>query len=111
KGLLISAHVTRKDDFDLVYYVPDLRDALGRIREFSEFKGYRYSERELNKVKIHELSADKRTFSWIVIGEVWVGSFTPFLIEDVIRTYNGKPNFLATNPEVRRLPRINGDAG
>src|SRR5690606_29603844 len=30
---------------------------------------------------------------------------------DVVRTYNGKPNFNKVNPEVRRLPRISGDAG
>ena len=111
KGLLVSAHITRKDDFDFVYYVSDLKDLHKAISSISSLKGYRYSERELNAVKIHELSANKQTFSWIVIGDVWAGSFTPFLIEDVIRTYKGKPNFFAANPETRKLPRIKGDAG
>lgn len=111
KGLLVSAHITRKDDFDFVYYISDLKNLLSAISSISNLKGYRYSEREFNAVKIHELSAKKQTFSWIVIGDVWAGSFTPFLIEDVIRTYKGKPNFTAANPEVRKLPRISGDAG
>lgn len=107
KGLFVSTHVTRKDDLDFVYYLP----ALPSLAEMSTVKGYRYSERELSEIKIHEITADKQTFSWVTIGEVWAGSFTPFLIEDVIRTYKGKPGFAKHNPEVRRLPRINGDAG
>ena len=112
KGLLVSAHVTRKDDFDFIYYLPDSKQFTDQLASlFPALKAHRYSQRELNKVRIHELSSGKRTFSWILIDKVWVGSFTPFLIEDVIRTYNGKKSFNATNPDVRRLPRINGDAG
>jgi len=111
KNLLVSAHITRKDDFDFVYYLSDAENLLKPASVLTALKGYRYSERELNSVKIHELTLDKHTFSWVVIGTVWVGSFTPFLIEDVIRTYNGKSNFNKVNPEVRKLPRINGDAG
>jgi hypothetical protein len=110
KGLLVSAHITRKDDFDFVYYLSDAKSAFDRVSPLS-LKGYRYSEREFSGIKIHELTANKHTFSWLVIKDVWVGSFTPFLIEDVIRTHKGKPNFTAANPEVRKLPRINGDAG
>lgn len=111
KGLLVSAHITRKDDFDFVYYLQGASNMLDPMSKFPNLKGYRYSERALNEVRIHELSQGKHTFSWIVIDDVWVGSFTPFLIEDVIRTHNGKRNFNTANPEVRQLPRINGDAG
>jgi hypothetical protein len=111
KGLLVSAHITRKDDFDFVYYLQGASNMLDPMSKFPNLKGYRYSERALNEVRIHELSQGKHTFSWIVIDDVWVGSFTPFLIEDVIRTHNGKRNFNAANPEVRQLPRISGDAG
>lgn len=111
KSLLVSAHVTRKDDFDFIYYITDPQALINASAALGELKDYRYNERALNEIKIHELSRDKRTFSWIVIGDVWVGSFTPFLIEDVIRTHNGKTNFNKANPEVRQLPHISGDAG
>lgn len=111
KNLLVSAHVTRKDDFDFIYYVSDLKNPAEALSAISTIKGFRYSERELNSIQIHELSDGRQTFSWIAIGNVWVASFTPFLIEDVIRTYRGKPNFTKANPEVRQLPRISGDAG
>jgi hypothetical protein len=44
---------------------------------------------------------------------IWVGSFTPFLIEDVIRTYtsNDKSTFTNEITEVYSLPRIKGDPG
>jgi len=111
KGLLVSAHITRKDDFDFVYYFSGVHNMNEQVSGFSRLKGYRYSERELNTVKIHELTLNKQSFSWAVIGDVWVGSFTSFLIEDVIRTYKGKPNFTKANPQVKKLPRISGDAG
>lgn len=111
EGLLVSAHITRKDDFDFVYYLPNAKNVFEQITTWSALKGYGFSERELNAVQIHELRFGKQTFSWVVIEDVWVGSFTSFLIEDVIRTYKGKPNFKSAHPEVRRLPRISGDAG
>ena len=111
RSLLVSAHITRKDDFDFIYYLSDLKNPGEALSAISNTKGFRYSERELNAVKIHELSDARLTFSWIALGNVWVGSFTPFLIEDVIRTYKGKPNFMKANPEIRQLPRISGDAG
>lgn len=111
KGLLVSAHITRKDDFDFVYYLPATPDLPDLTSHLNAPKGYRMSERELNEVRIHELTGNHQTFSWIMIEDVWVGSFTPFLIEDVIRTYNGKKSFAAANPEMKRLPRITGDAG
>jgi hypothetical protein len=110
-GLLISAHITKKDDFDLVYYLPDAKNLLPQVSRLAGLKNYRLSEREFNEVKINEVTFQKHTFSWAIIQNVWVGSFTSFLLEDVIRTYKGKRNFRQTNPEIRQLPRITGDAG
>src|SRR5690606_25701069 len=64
-NLLVSAHVTGKDGFDFVYYLAGARNAVASLSDFHGLKGYRYSERELNKVSIHELSSSKQTFSWI----------------------------------------------
>jgi hypothetical protein len=110
-GLLVSVHITKKDDFDFIYFLPHAENLLESVTHLSQLKGYRYSERELNEVRIHELTFKQYTFSWVIIRDVWVGSFTPFLIEDVIRTYKGKPNFNKANPDVKKLPRISGDAG
>ncbi len=111
EGLLVSAHITRKDDFDLIYYLPNAKSIFQQISRFETLKNYRYSEREFNTIKIHEVSLKKHSFSWVIIEDVWIGSFTPFLLEDVIRTFHGKANFRNANPEVKQLPRITGDGG
>lgn len=111
EGLLVSAHITKKDDFDFIYYLPDAKNVSDQLSNFPFLKKYIFSERELNGVKIKEWSFQKHTFTSAVIKNIWVGSFTSFLIEDVIRTYHGKSNFRMANPEIRQLPRISGDAG
>ena len=70
------------------------------------------SEREYNGVKILELSQNKRTFSWINIENVWISSFTPMLIEDVIRMYkSGEANYKDRLGSVYQLPRVQNDGG
>lgn len=115
KGQVISLHVTSKDNFDFIYYYPKhhVSQFESIVNSWRNVKGSRFSERILNGVSIQELRVDKRLFSWTVLDEVWVGSFTPFLIEDVIRTYtsNEKSTFTNQIAEVYALPRIKNDPG
>ncbi|MBT1697881.1 hypothetical protein KK083_13395 [Fulvivirgaceae bacterium PWU4] len=90
QGFLISVHITKKDDFDFIYYLP--YSSATTEDAFAFPKGnYRRSTREFNSVQIQELRFSGQVFSYATIGEVWIGSFTPFLIEDVIRTYETTP--------------------
>jgi hypothetical protein len=41
-------------------------------------------------LRFFELTQKQRTFSWIKIEDVWVSTFTPILIEDVIRMHNSR---------------------
>jgi hypothetical protein len=108
-GKLISAHTTRKDDFDFIFYIP-----AGKSATIPEaWRKLKTTQREFNGIKIHELSLYKQTFSWSQIDEVWVGSFTPFLIEDVIRTYtadDGSP-FKKDIATAYQLSPVKTDAG
>ena len=90
QGFLISAHVTKKDDFDLVYYLPHQVP----IELFLELRGgnYKFSGREFNGIRINEIKISSQIFSFATIDNAWIGSFTPFLIEDVIRTHRAKPS-------------------
>jgi hypothetical protein len=116
KGNALSVHVTSKDNFDVVYYFS--------ARQASNFKsvtdgwkkakGVRFSERKLNGMKILEFSfPNKRLFSCVQLGDAWAGSFTSFLIEDVVRTYERKDEqfFKKEMAGVYALPRIKDDAG
>ncbi|CAN0496346.1 unnamed protein product, partial [Phaeothamnion confervicola] len=89
KGKAISLHIISKDDFDVVYYFTATQaKALNSvITQWKEAKGTRFSERELNGFKILEFSFNQRLFSCVQLGDGWAGSFTPFLIEDVVRTF------------------------
>jgi len=108
KGQLISAHLTRKDDFDFVFYVPlqaSTRDAM-----LTAWNNVKTVNRTFNNVEIHELKSGQ--FTWAVVDDIWIGSFTPFLLEDVVRTYtSGNPTFKNEIASVYKLPRIKKDAG
>lgn len=114
-GSLISLHVTRRDDFDFIFYSAkqNLEQQFSAVVEkLGKSKGIVFSEREYNGVKIFEVSQKQRTFSWIKIDNVWVGSFTPILIEDVIRMHNSDAvNYKDRLGNVYQLPRVKNDGG
>ncbi|MBX2967679.1 MAG: hypothetical protein KF845_16175 [Cyclobacteriaceae bacterium] len=112
--LFVSLHVIKKDDFDLVYYLPlnKAKEVDAMLSSLPE-KGYKISQRELSGVQINEVKLGEQMFSWTSFEDVWVASFTPFLIEDVIRTYKSdqKKNFNATLSGVQQFPKVKNDAG
>ncbi|MBL7857158.1 MAG: hypothetical protein JNM57_05675 [Cyclobacteriaceae bacterium] len=116
-GSLISLHGTKKDEFDFVFYRPLTGDILSNlkiiIQKGKSGRALNYSEREFNSIKIQEIASGNTIFSWVIIENVWVGSFTPFLIEDVIRTHesHGERSFKSNIAEVYQLPKMKNDAG
>lgn len=107
KGQLMSAHLTRKDDFDFVFYVP--LTAANKNTLLTAWGKMPSTQREFNGIAIHELKGNK--FSWTLIDNIWVGSFTPFLLEDVIRTHTQGSSFRDEIASVYQLPHIKKDAG
>jgi hypothetical protein len=115
RGKAVSLHVISKDDFDVVYYFTS-----GQVKPFKELidtwkqtKAVRFAERELNGFKIQEFKFADKLFSCVQLGDAWAGSFTSFLIEDVVRTYEtkGEQLFRKEIAQVYALPRIKDDAG
>lgn len=119
QGSLVSLHITKKDDFDFVFYMPNtalldqqFRAFIDKIQKQKGGKSIVISDREYNGVRIYELALKDRVFSWIKIDNAWVSSFTSVLIEDVIRTYklDGR-NFRSELGGVYQLPSIKNDGG
>lgn len=115
KGRAISLHIISKDDFDVVYYFTGSQTQVFKsmVSQWREMRGIRFAERELNGFKIQEFSSAERIFSCVQLGDGWAGSFTPFLIEDVVRTFETKKEQAFKNEmlSVNALPHNNDDAG
>ena len=119
QGSLVSMHVTRKDEFDFIYYLPftaqlqqQFNSLVEDLQKEKSGKAAKISDREYNGVKIYDLAVKGKTFSWIYLDNMWVGTFTPILIEDVVRTFNNDAKDFKTEiGNVYNLPTIKKDGG
>jgi hypothetical protein len=85
-SLMVSVHATKKDDFDFILYTSNAREVDKLLQSFAGFR-YTVTTRAFNDVQINEVKFSKHKFSFVRLDNVWVGTYTPFLIEDVIRTF------------------------
>ncbi len=121
RQVLISMHVVAHDAFDFTYLF-----RLNNAGEFSKLKGVldkisaapymQHEVRTYNGFQINELIDNRsgRRFSYIVHHNIFAGSFTSYLIEDIIRNIDTnfeQNNFLASNPKLQELPRLSEDEG
>ncbi|HYG03633.1 MAG TPA: hypothetical protein VD927_14390 [Chryseosolibacter sp.] len=107
----ISLHVTSKDNYNLIFYLRQ-SDVPDKFIEGFVKKG-EYSNRSFKGVVISELKSEQVLFSWITLGNYLICTSTPFLIEDVIRTYNKeRPTFFSQNASRKSmLQTVSNDAG
>lgn len=117
-GSLASLHVTRKDDFDFIFYLPlsgpnDRTLIEATASEWQTKPGVRSTQRVFNAVTINELATKGSVFSWTFLDNLWVGSFTPFLIEDVIRVHGSEERsaFRQNLGAIYQMPKLRNDAG
>lgn len=87
---LISAHQVSMDEVDYLF-VLDLQNisqntfvnaAIGNLQQHN----FRIKTRNYNGFKISEISNGPRIFTYIFFKHYFVASFTPYLVEDAIRT-------------------------
>jgi len=113
---LVSLHNTKKDAFDFTFYISKSNSFMQKFNlalepTTSEKKAKR-SERELNGILINEVSFGKKAFSWIEVDNILVASYSPILIEDVIRALSDKTaRFNHEISSVYQLPRMKNDGG
>ncbi len=109
EGWLTSMHITGKNNFDFVFYWP----AGKSVYEWFPAKGMQAQERMYQGVRITEYRWKDEVFSVITLGDFMVGSSTPYLVEDVIRTYasEGQLAFSVQAASLATIPRVQRDAG
>ncbi|MCR9253914.1 MAG: hypothetical protein NXI20_26110, partial [bacterium] len=102
-----------KFDFLVVFSVKNIDqfDAIGRIIE----KGYKVKTRKYEGFTISDIVANNgdRKFTYIFHKSFFIGSQTPFLVEDAIRTITdpNSRNFQEKHEELFKLAKLQNDAG
>jgi hypothetical protein len=114
--LLIGMSVIANDDFDFVFYQTlkntEQIEIIKKIE--SKFNEFSKSERVYNKNTIYELKSSNsdKTFSYVLLRGNFVGSFSPVLVEDVIRNLEkDEDNFKESIEEVFKIANFQDDLG
>ncbi len=89
---IISAHITSSNEFDFLFYL-DFNDKSGKaifdkvIKSIHNDRAINLNSRTYLGLELIELAdkAKKTSFTFFIYKNVAVGSFTPFLVEDVVR--------------------------
>ena len=108
KNVLSSLHLTANGDYDYLFFVPFERieeDFIQKLLErIAQQKNSRIEKREYQGQQIQEINDEKNdlSFSCIFYDGYFIASFTPLLIEDVIRTTTGSnsENFYSLNQTI-----------
>ncbi|MDN5200907.1 hypothetical protein QQ008_06030 [Fulvivirgaceae bacterium BMA10] len=118
--LLISLHVTSRDDFNYLFFVelPTLKgQSLARkiADHFKKQTGFSHIQRNYNDFSIQEVThnASGETFSYIFYKNYFIGSFAPFLVEDVVRIIKGEVDktFSTENKNLFDVTKLENDDG
>ncbi|NJN28384.1 MAG: hypothetical protein HC819_21630 [Cyclobacteriaceae bacterium] len=120
RAFIISAHITSAKEFDFLFSL-DLNDPPGKST-FSKLidsmlgnhslssKSRNYQGLELNEL-VDKTS--KSTFTYFIHENIVVGSFTPFLVEDVVRNVSEGYNdtFKSQIPALEAISKLENDEG
>ncbi len=114
--LLVGMSVIANDDFDFVFYQTlKNTEQIELIKKIeSKFEEFEKSERVYNKNTIYELKSDnsEKRFSYVLLRGNFVGSFSPVLVEDVIRNLEkDEDNFKESINEVFKIANFQDDLG
>lgn len=108
---LISMHQTTKHDFELAFYLNKVSDKVWR----DAMKAAKFVKRDrlFSGLTIEEVSVNKTIIAWVDIADYRVISFSPVLIEDVIRAVQDKEgqSFKKNLMQVSTLPTVKNDGG
>lgn len=92
KRVTLSLHWVGKEDFDALFFVPITQEKDAQIyREainlFAQKNKAKFTQRSLSGENITEIVIEEteERFAFLVYKGYWVGSFSPLLLEDVLR--------------------------
>lgn len=115
--VIISCNATGAQSFDFLYIIEiknlSQQTFLSKAQEHFESKGFKKRTREYNGFTITELQREEIIFTYIFYKNYFISSFSPFLVEDAIRTVSSDLNttFALANPELFLLAKLEKDQG
>ncbi len=120
KPLVFSLHRISQEELDFLFFISlddysdyNLIDIL--VAQYKTRDDFRFQTRTYQDIVIHEAVNQEyeEVFSYLVHQNYFVGSFTPFLIEDVIRNLSGqtKNSFALANPKLFKVAKLDNDQG
>jgi hypothetical protein len=112
KRVTLSMHWVGKEDFDAIFYIPitekqDQQIYQQALASFAQQNKAKFVERSLNGLTLTEVTIEEteERFAYFVHHNYWVGSFSPLLLEDVLRKVaSGEPSY--NFPQSSQLKRI-----
>lgn len=120
RRFIVSAHIISSDQFDFLFNL-DLNDQAGKntfdevIRNIQQDYDLLAKSRSYLGFELKELErkSDKSTFTYFIYENVLVGSYTSFLVEDVVRDVsNGfKESFQGQIGALQNISRLENDEG
>lgn len=115
---LSSLHITSRNQWDYIFYFKlrdqDASDIFNRVvDEFKDSDESEFTRRKFLDQDIREFKNSNSTFSYFLYEDHFIGSFTPFLIEDAIRNIDekGEKSFITQNPKLQFATKIQHDEG
>ena len=117
---LTSLHVTSRNNFDYIFYFKirniEENEMINRvISSFEENASYTNNDRTFLSQIIHEVKErnSNKPFSYFFYKDHFIGSYTPFLVEDAIRNIDNKRkfSFINNNAYLKEVTKIQHDAG
>lgn len=118
QNLISSLHITPNRDLDWIFYLPlDGVENLfiqNFIEKIQTQKGYSFETHEFQGFQIREIiTPEKQIFAYLFHQNFFIGSFTPLLIEEVIRNIRqtNRQSFYQTNDALFELNKKKGKYG
>jgi len=120
RSFLLSMHNISSNDFDFSFYLDistkeSTRIALSLLEKFKASPELSSSSRTYLNQKITEINSDsgEEVFTYTIYKDFFVGSFTAFLIEDVIRNLKAQElqSFKTVNQGLFSLAKLENDDG
>ena len=116
-NVLISGHIVKRDDFDLVIYANIGTESQVQVLKNLDklfVSPYSFSKRTYNGYEINEVfKQEKLFFAFVAMDGILIGSNSSFLLEGAVRlrTVEGTEIFKKKNADLFQLPSLASDEG